>query len=169
MTKFITPIPHSAPQPMPSTGKSRRVFAGPHALALTTLTLLFALRVFGQILVAFCHVPYLPPMEHWMSGLMPYWLLLPCQIALLVLMGTICVHAWRGHGRFARTSAAIVRRLKIGGIIYLVAVIARYAITMALYPQMRWLGGCIPIVFHLVLATFVLILARYHRNLLVAK
>lgn len=167
MTKLPPPTPHTAPQPQHRA--SRHVYAGPHALALTTLTLLFALRVLGQILVAFWHVPYLPPMEHWMSGLMPYWLLLPCQIALLALMETICVHAWRGHGRFTRTSAATVRRLKIGGIIYLVAVIARYAITMALYPQMRWLGGCIPIAFHVVLATFVLTLARYYRNLLAAR
>ena len=167
MTKSPPPTPHIAPQPQHQA--SRHIYAGPHALALTTLTVLFALRVLGQILVAFWHVPFLPPMQDWMSGLMPYCLLLPCQIVLLGLMGTICVHAWRGRGLFTRTTAGTVRKLQIAGTIYLVAVIVRYAVTMALVPQMRWLGGCIPIVFHVVLATFVLTLARYHRNLLAAR
>ena len=38
---------------------------------LWTLLGLFALRVTGQILVAFFNVDFLPSMQQWYSGLMP--------------------------------------------------------------------------------------------------
>ena len=39
--------------------------------------------------------------------------------------------------------------------------VARYAITMTLYPERRWLGtGTIPIVFHWVLAAYLYVLGR---------
>jgi hypothetical protein len=38
----------------------------------------------------------------------------------------------------------------------------RYALTMAWYPERRWLGtGTIPIVFHWVLATYLMALGRF--------
>ena len=46
--------------------------------------------------------------------------------------------------------------------IYLTAMIARYAIRMGLYPQYRWTGGAIPIFFHWVLAVYVLAIGYHH-------
>jgi hypothetical protein len=37
-------------------------------------------------------------------------------------------------------------------------------IRMNLYPDQRWIGGCIPIFFHWVLASFILISGKYHRT-----
>lgn len=51
---------------------------------LWTLLALFALRVAGQALVAFSDVRFLPPMQAWYSGLMPYPYLLPSQRARLL-------------------------------------------------------------------------------------
>jgi hypothetical protein len=42
--------------------------------------------VAGQAMVAFFDVQWLPPMERWYSGLVPYEILLPAQIAIIVLM-----------------------------------------------------------------------------------
>ena len=42
--------------------------------------------------------------------------------------------------------------------------VIRYVIRMALYPPERWIGGSIPIVFHWVLAAFILVVGRYHRR-----
>jgi hypothetical protein len=50
------------------------------ALLLGSLALLFLLRVVGQILVAFLGVRFLPPLEDWYSGLLPYPILLPVQL-----------------------------------------------------------------------------------------
>lgn len=38
----------------------------------------------------------------------------------------------------------------------------RYVLTMTFHPEMRWLGGTIPIFFHFVLAGFIFVLGRYH-------
>src|SRR5262245_15493014 len=40
--------------------------------------------------------------------------------------------------------------------------VIRYVIRMSLYPHERWAGGSIPIFFHWVLASFVIVLGRYH-------
>jgi hypothetical protein len=41
--------------------------------------------------------------------------------------------------------------------------VLRYVITMAFFPERRWLGsGTIPIVFHWVLAAYIFTLSRFH-------
>ena len=56
-----------------------------HGPVLALLTFLFALRVLGQALVAFVGVAWLPIMEQWFSGLIPYPILLMIQFLVLVL------------------------------------------------------------------------------------
>jgi hypothetical protein len=48
--------------------------------------------------------------------------------------------------------------------IYAGAMVVRYAVRMARRPEERWFGGTIPIVFHLVLASYVLVLGRFHAS-----
>jgi hypothetical protein len=43
--------------------------------------------------------------------------------------------------------------------------LARYLITMTVFPERRWLGGSIPIFFHWVLAAYLYLVSRYHRGL----
>ncbi|HUO85759.1 MAG TPA: hypothetical protein VM617_00075, partial [Thermoanaerobaculia bacterium] len=52
---------------------------------------LFVLRVAGQVLVAFARVRWLPPMEQWQSGLLPYRVLLAAQIAIVLVLGKVCL------------------------------------------------------------------------------
>ena len=43
--------------------------------------------------------------------------------------------------------------------------VLRYVLTMSLFPERRWLGsGTIPIVFHFVLATYLLVWSRHLRG-----
>jgi uncharacterized protein len=130
---------------------------------LTLLLFLFCLRVLGQVLVAFFAVSFLPPMEEWFSGLLPYPELLASQIAIVVVYSKICVDFWRGQGYFATPRPELGRNLLKFGSLYLGVMIMRYVIRMGLYPHERWAGGCIPIFFHWVLASFLLVLASYHR------
>ncbi len=109
--------------------------------------------------------PRLPPMAQWYSSLIPYPVLLPIQIALIGLMAKICRDVTAGNGYFASGSARVGRRLIGLSVIYFAVMIARYVIHMTLHPEARWLGGTIPIVFHFVLATFVLLLGRYYASL----
>jgi len=79
------------------------------------------------MLVAFFGVTWLPPMEAWYSGLMPYEYLLPSQIVIIAVMAKICIDFTRQRGFFL------------------------------------W-DHPIPIVFHWVLAAFVICVGLSHRK-----
>ncbi len=133
-----------------------------YAAWLWLLLGLFCLRVGGQLVVVLVPVSFLPPMEEWYSGLVPYGPLLVAQILIILLYGKVCLDFTRGRGYFVVPQ----RRLGIGllafGSLYLAAMILRYVIRMSLYPDERWMGGSIPIFFHWILASFLLLVGQYH-------
>jgi len=131
---------------------------------LWALLALFVLRVTGQALVAFLDVDFLPPMQVWYSGLLPYEYLLPSQVAIIVLMTKICLEFTRGRGFFVEPGRFFSVYWLYFGYLYLAIMIARYPIQMALHPEARWFGGTIPIFFHWVLAAFVISVGLYHRR-----
>jgi hypothetical protein len=129
---------------------------------LWLLLFLFVLRVVGQALVAFFDVGFLPAMERWYSGLMPYpWLLLS-QIFIILLYGKICVDFTRSRGFFVLPRRRFGLALLMFGALYLGVMLARYGFRMHVYPGERWTGGSIPTFFHWVLAAFLLTLGAYH-------
>ena len=134
------------------------------AAALWTLLALFAGRVAGQLAVALDAAPFLPPMEQWQSGLLPYPLLLAAQFVLIAGLGSICLQFSRGRGYFVRRHAWLATPLWIAGWIYAGAMVVRYAVWMTIKPEQRWTGDLIPIVFHIVLASFLLVVAGHHRG-----
>ena len=134
-------------------------------LILWVLLLLFILRVFGQLLVTCGWGAFLPPMEEWFSGVVPYPKLLFAQLVIVILYGKICVDFTRNRGFFVIPRHKLGSSLLVFGALYLGVMIVRYVIRMALYPHERWMGGCIPIFFHWVLATFLLVLGNYHWKL----
>lgn len=117
---------------------------------------LFACRIAGQILVEFFEVTFLPPSKEWFSGIISYPILLVFQIAIILLMAQVATDLTKGTGRFSQSSPVTTRNLCIFGSIYLLSMILRYIIRMYIYHEERWTGGCIPIFFHCVLATFAL-------------
>ncbi len=133
-----------------------------YAVALWLLLALFVCRVVGQALVAFFDVGFLPPMAAWQSGLMDYPWLLVSQIVIVLVYGKICLDFSRGRG------VAVVPRRRLGqgllvfGGLYLLAMMTRYAVRMALYSHERWTGGSIPTFYHWVLAGFLLAFGTYH-------
>jgi hypothetical protein len=135
-----------------------------HATVLGVLTALFTLRVVGQALVAFLDVSFLPPMEQWYSGLMPYPILLPTQLAMIVVMVIIVRDVARGARVFSVPRRRAGTLLVWSSYLYALSMVVRYVVTMALYPERRWFGHTIPIWFHFVLAAFVYSLGRYHRD-----
>lgn len=132
-------------------------------LALLGLLLLFSLRVFGQLLVALGYSGCLPPMDQWQSGLLPYPVLFACQLALIGLFGKICLDIAGGAGFFAKKRLPFGEFLIKFSHIYYAAMFLRYAVQMYLHPQDRWFGHTIAIAFHIVLATYVLLLGYYNK------
>jgi hypothetical protein len=133
-------------------------------LILALLTSLFFLRVLGQALVAFLGVTWLPSMDQWFSGLIPYSILLAIQLVMLVFMVKITADVWCETGFFAKRRRSWSRFLIGFSAIYAGAMMLRYVLTMTFRPEMRWLGDTIPIFFHFVLAGFIFVLGRYHAN-----
>ncbi len=123
--------------------------------ALWCLLGLFALRVLGQLLVVAGVAPFLPPMDDWQSGLLPYPALLASQIVILGVFAAICVQFSRGRGYFVRPTKWLATPLWIIGWTYAAGMLVRYALL-----RRDW----IPVVFHLVLASFLLIIATHHRS-----
>jgi hypothetical protein len=124
------------------------------AALLWTLLALFVLRVAGQAMVAFFGVPWLPPMERWYSGLVPYEILLPAQIAIVVLMAKICADFTRRWGFFVQPRRFFAVHWFWFGWLYVAGMIARFVIQ----------GPTIPVFFHWVLAAFVIAVGQWHRR-----
>lgn len=130
---------------------------------LALLEALFALRVLGQFLVAQGVTRRLPPMVEWYSGLIPYKRLLAIQVALLAAMTSVAI------ALAVEMPLAVDPRPSAGTALLLVAwpyglaMPIRYAVRMWRHPEARWTGRTIPIVFHVVLATWLFVLGSYLR------
>jgi hypothetical protein len=136
-----------------------------YSLLLGILATAFLARVVGQALVAFLHVGFLPPMKEWYSGLLPYPVLLPVQIAILAFQFEVSRQLWRKSGPLTKPRPRLGRVLKWFSLVYFLAMLARYVITMTLHPEQRWFGGAIPIAFHWVLAAYLYFFSRFCRGL----
>ncbi len=134
----------------------------PTAYALTVLGLLFLLRVAGQLVVIARGPGWLPPRRDW--NLAPYGIVLPTQIAFLALMALICAGLFRDDGPFATPSPTFGRVAVWFSYVYAAAIVVRYALRMIRRPEQRWFGGTIPMVFHLVLASFVYVYGSFHAS-----
>jgi len=133
-----------------------------YPLWLAAFTVLFIGRVVCQVLVAFLGVSWLPPMERWHSGLVPYPLLLPIQVAIVALMAKVVLDFARGQGYFVSPHPRAARSIRWFSILYFLAMVVRYTLAMWLRPEQRWLTGTIPIWFHMVLAAFLYTYSHYH-------
>lgn len=133
-----------------------------YSVPLWALFGLFLFRVLAQLAVALTGFAYLPSMDEWYSGLLPYQYLLPAHVLIAGTMAKVCWDIGHQRGRFAEANRTAGRVLMGLGLLYLLAMVARYVLRMAFYPEERWFGGALPIIFHWVLASFLLVLARYH-------
>lgn len=123
---------------------------------------LFLLRVIGQLLVLIARPSWLPPMKDWYSGLIPYRILLPIQLAILVLMFWIALGVSRETGWFSGDRHAAGVGLLCFSLLYAVAMAVRLVIRIRRHPDLRWYeGGTIPTIFHFVLAGFLFLVAQW--------
>lgn len=120
--------------------------------ALTSLLALFILRVAGQISVAFFNNSFLPPMQYWQSGLLPYPLLLLSQMLIIGLFFKVCLDFKKGEGLLFEPNARLGKFLITFASLYISAMMIRFVIQ----------GWSIPVVFHWILATFLFIWGSHH-------
>jgi hypothetical protein len=108
---------------------------------LIVLCLLFVARVAGQMLVVLWKPRWLPPMQAWMSGVMPYRYLLPSQVAIIALQIFMIRQVIAG----GPANRALLTGIYVFAAIYAGAMVVRFFVKR--YPL-------IPILFHWVLAAF---------------
>ncbi|HWP59614.1 MAG TPA: hypothetical protein VNL14_17100 [Candidatus Acidoferrales bacterium] len=146
-----------------------RISLALYSSILLALTFLFFVRVLAQAL-ALLEFSSLPSMEEWVipsaspfstSGLVPYRILLPIQIVILTLQVCVCRDFIRGRGYFLSLTGSTGRILIRLSYLYFASMILRYIVTMAVYPERRWLGHTVPILLHFTLAGFLFTLGRY--------
>jgi hypothetical protein len=133
---------------------------------LWAFTILLLGRVIGQLVVAASAPRWLPPMEQWQSGLVPYPVLVAVQIVVLALMVSIAADVSRGAGFWVEPRPRLGAAALWWSYLYFGAMVARYAIRMMRRPDQRWLGGTIPIIFHSVVAAFQWTFGTFQRALL---
>ena len=132
-----------------------------YTASLWMLTVLFAMRVFGQALQRWAPQPFLPPFDAFQGSNLPYWLLLSVQLAILVVM---IVVARRVQTRSLVPSARAGTVLMRAGWIYMTVSVGRIVVGLSAPAAPAWFSTWIPAVFHVVLAAYVLTLAHYHRR-----
>ncbi|MGD9852373.1 MAG: hypothetical protein AB7T38_14010 [Nitrospirales bacterium] len=130
-----------------------------YASILLILTCLFVFRVMAQLIQARHPVPFLPSFDAWQSGALPYPFLVATQVMILV----VCL---RIVGKMFREVVVPVQKKGkilwyLGGI-YFVAMSIRLALGLTVTSEHFWFGATLPTLFHLVLATFLLVYGRFH-------
>jgi hypothetical protein len=126
------------------------------AIVLWTCIALFFLRVVGQIEVLLVAPEWLPPMSAWYSGLLPYPILLPLQIALLMLMSAVAIRKSTLAPSASITRARSASILRALALLYFAVMAARLVWCVHQHGSELYLHGAIPIAFHWVLALFLL-------------
>jgi hypothetical protein len=130
-----------------------------YALGLWLLLGAFAFRVAAQPVQLWRTVPWLPPFEAWHSGALPYAVLVTLQALILAAQARLALAFWRGR---VVASHATGRRWLGLGAIYFGLMLTRLALGASLLATQRWFSAWLPTVFHLVLASFVLVVGAYH-------
>lgn len=135
----------------------RRLRAYVRLLAL--LAVLFGLRVAAQALQRWAPQPFLPPFEHFQGSALHYGVLLCSQLIILAAMAYYILRLNAGTLRPSRRAGVLLAWL--GGL-YLAVSLIRIAIGLAVSGAGTWFTAWIPAALHVVLATFVGMLAYYH-------
>jgi len=115
--------------------------------------------VAAQLIQAYSPVTSLPPFETWQSGALPYPLLVSLQLIILVACGRV---VWSFLSGTVVPSGKKGRLLLVLGWVYFVVMGIRLLIGLTVAPNHFWFGAIVPTLFHLVLASFLLVSGSFH-------
>lgn len=129
---------------------------------LWVLSLLFAARVIAQAIQFVSQRTWLPHFAEFQGSNLPYWLLVAVQIIILFFMMHFADRVRQQSLHPTRSASCWL----IGcGWIYLAGSLLRILIGLNLVDVPSWFTSWISAFFHLVLASYVLLLGYYYRYL----
>ena len=129
-----------------------------HLPLMLLLSGLFALRVAAQLVQAVYEAPFLPPFEAWQGSAIPYPALLVLQAIVVAVMivvlwrvktGAISPSRWKYRACFA-----------LGGV-YWAVMMFRLTAGLTFFAEYEWFARSIPALFHIILASLILVLGHY--------
>ena len=130
-----------------------------HCILLALLIAAFLFRVVAQAIQAWRPVAWLPPFESWHSATLPYSVLLVSQLVILAAQFWVLIAMLRGT---LRPRKAVGVTLLVLGAAYLGFMLFRLVGGLTFLRHVPWFDAILPTEFHLVLATFLLVLADFH-------
>ena len=130
-----------------------------HGCWLALLFSLFCFRVGAQLLQNYFPVSFLPAFGEWQSGTLPYWTLLIFQILIILFCFRVTYRFVTG---IAQPNPKAGKLYLLFGFVYFSIMLFRMIAGFTFAPDHPWLGARIPTLFHLVLASFLLIAGHYH-------
>jgi len=128
---------------------------------LILLLTLFIMRVVAQMVQAIYPVTFLPPFNEWQSGALPYSLLV---ISQLVIIGFLSVVTWKFKTRSIQRNSRLGVIYLLLGNIYFSVMVFRLVAGLSFASNHVWLSAHIPAVFHIILASFLLVVGFYHSS-----
>ncbi len=120
---------------------------------------LFCFRVAAQLVQWRFEAPLLPPFDAWHSSVVPYAVLLAVQVVIIAFYGRVSLAFWSRSVEPSRRSAALW--LSIGSV-YGIVMAARLVLGMTVLSSQAWFANWLPTLFHLVLASFMLVAGTFH-------
>jgi len=137
----------------------QRKVSGVHVVLLSILMAAFFCRVAAQLLQALWPLDALPAFESWHSATLPYPLLVASQFVILAVQVWLILSIARNAHRPRRFVGQL---LLIAGTLYFALMLFRLVAGMTFLQHLPWFQARLPTIFHLVLATFLLVLADFH-------
>ena len=130
-----------------------------YSYGLAVLLALFCFRVVAQAVQKFSPVDFLPPFDAWYSGALAYEVLVSFQIVIIAVCLRIMVSFFKGNVLPKRSSGILC--LAAAGL-YFSVMVYRLVAGLTFSADHYWFSARIPTVFHLVLASFGLLLGHFH-------
>ena len=132
----------------------------PFMLATAGLSVAFLARVVSQAVQKWAPVSFLPPFDDFQGSGLPYAALLSAQIAILVLLVVVVVRMHRGKSLI---SPRLILPVTVVGGVYFAVMAVRLVLGLSVLSHSGWFSTWIPTVFHLVLASLLMLIAAYQR------
>ena len=125
------------------------------------LSLAFLARVVSQAVQNWAPVSFLPPFDDFQGSGLPYPALLSAQIAILVLLVVMVSRMHRGKSLISR---GLIAPVVVAGGVYFAVMAVRLVLGLSVLSHSGWFSTWIPTVFHLVLASLIMLIAAYQRH-----
>ena len=130
-----------------------------YSYSLGILLFIFCFRVGAQFVQFVSPVAFLPPFEAWQSGALPYEVLAVSQIIIIFVLLRFVLRLASGREIPDRKAGQIYL---IFGWAYFGIMLFRLLAGLTFAEGHSWYGAIIPALFHLVLASFLILLGRFH-------